>query len=208
MPALGPVSSQDPAIDREGANVIRSATPMQKDPAHWKLAGALTFFPVAAILHHTIFRPHSCILNLLGTDYYPSVVATWVRSDPSPWFALLAAVLLSVLASRGPGFRPWILAFLVAFSPLTIWLWDIPFTGGLVCRTLHDGRSELRSWHFYLLAAAAYFPLAYLFEGRRLGARNRATIGVDSMYPRRPVPYRIPGNDMPALPHNHPPGPA
>jgi hypothetical protein len=138
------------------------------EPSRWSLAGGLTFFPISAILHHLVFRRHSCILNMVGPDYYPSVIVRWAKADPSPWIALAAAIAVSLFASKRSVLRSWIWGFLFAFLPLSVWLWDIPFTGGFVCRTLHDGRSEVRSWHLYLFAAVAVLPLALLFDGRRL----------------------------------------
>jgi hypothetical protein len=137
----------------------------------WKLTAVLTFFPIAAILHNRVFSTHLCILNLIGDDYTPSVLASWLRSDPSPWLALVASVGAYFLGNWKKAIRAWGAAFVVAFLPLSVWLWDIPFTGRVVCRVLHDGRTWLSSRHFYLLGAIAYFPIGY-FLMRRTNKRR------------------------------------
>lgn len=135
-----------------------------------KIVAAVSFFPFGAILHNAIFKPHTCMLNYLeGVDYYPSVVGRWLVSDPSPWLAALAAFIAYFVTRRKPALRPWLAAFVVAFLPLCLWVWDIPATGRVICHVLHDRRTFLTSRHFYLLGALLFVPLGYLFA-RRAGA--------------------------------------
>jgi hypothetical protein len=159
-------------LDRSSAGVhgpssIGALTGLKPPDRSWKMVAVLTFFPVTAILHNAIFKPHRCVLNLVGNDYYPSVLAKWASSDPSPWLAMILTVVTYVVGARKPLFRPLVMAFLIAFLPLAIWVWDIPYTGGIVCRTLHDGKSWLHSRHFYFFGALAYLPILYLVMSRK-----------------------------------------
>jgi len=125
----------------------------------WILVALLTVIPVAAMFHHLVFYRPQCMLNPFGPDYYPEVVANWIRNDPSLPIALLVAVLVWAAGVYRPQIRLWALAFVFAFLPLSIWIWDIPFTGRVICDLMHDGRVPLRTLHLYLLGLVVWFPI-------------------------------------------------
>jgi hypothetical protein len=60
-----------------------------------------------------------------------------------------------------------------AFLPLTLYLWDIPFSGRVICRSLHDAQPVLGGFHMrtaylYAWGAAAYVAtLVYLLSAAR-----------------------------------------
>ena len=52
--------------------------------------------------------------------------------------------------------------FLIAFLPLTIWVWDIPFTSRFICRHFHDNKLlllgySIKSRYFYVIGIVIYF---------------------------------------------------
>jgi hypothetical protein len=120
-----------------------------------------SFFPLTAVFHHAVFYPSSCILNNFGHEYTPAVVMAWLSLDPSPYVALVGALIVFVLAMSYPALRLAVLASLLATIPLTVWIWDIPFTGRIVCRLLHDGRTVISSLDLYLFAAISFAPIWY-----------------------------------------------
>jgi len=119
------------------------------------------FFPLTAILHHAFFYHPTCILNNFGQDYTLSVLALWLSHDPSPYVALLGAMGTFALALYSPTFRLAALAFAIATIPLSMWIWDIPFTGRIICRLGHDGRSPINTHDMYIFAAIAFAPIWY-----------------------------------------------
>jgi hypothetical protein len=109
----------------------------------WGVACFASVIPIAAILHHRIFWKPTCMLNPFGADYTPTIVHSWLLRDPSlPW----AIVLAGLAWSLGRAYSP--LKYLVAptfsaFLPLSLWLWDIPFSGRFICHHFHDNRFQL-----------------------------------------------------------------
>jgi hypothetical protein len=120
-----------------------------------------SFFPLTAVLHHAIFYRPTCILNNFGPEYTLPVVAGWLSSDPSPYLALIGAFAVFALALYYPALRLAVLAALMATLPLTIWIWDIPFTGRIVCQLGHDGRAMINSQDLYIFAAIVFGPIWY-----------------------------------------------
>ena len=130
-----------------------------------RLASALlafgSFFPLTAVLLHAVFFKPTCILNNFGSEYTPDVVMTWLSLDPSPYVALAGSLVVFILATYYPILRLAIVASLIATIPLTVWIWDIPFTGRIICRLGHDGRWPVNSLDLYLFAAISFAPIWY-----------------------------------------------
>ena len=132
----------------------------------WRLGCAALTIPLAAILHQTIFFPQMCMLNTIGRDYTPDVVARWLARDPSLPLAALLAAGFYWLSSRQRWLRRLLVPFLIAFAPLSIWVWDIPFSGRAICAAFHDkqvalpGGGYLRNRHFYMLGVALFAALS------------------------------------------------
>jgi len=114
-------------------------------------------FPFTAVLHHAFFYHPTCMLNNFGADYTLRVVANWLHSDASPYLGLLGAISTFAL----PIFEIAALAFAIVTIPLSLWIWDIPFTGRLICRLGHDGRLTLNTFDLYILAAISFGPIMY-----------------------------------------------
>jgi hypothetical protein len=82
-----------------------------------------------------------------------------------------------VAGLRVPPARFGALAFLVAFAPLSLWIWDVPFAGRPICICCHDGRlilpgvGSVRSKHVYLFCFGVF---AALLIGRWLATRFRS----------------------------------
>jgi hypothetical protein len=152
------------------------------DDRHWWIAtSALLTLPLAAIAHHAVFFSPTCMLQPFdASDYWElSSLASWLSQDPSlPW-AIVMALSIYHVGKPHPAIKLLATSFFVSFLPLAIWIWDIPFTGRVVCEHAHDGKLELlgttvRSGSFYLLGLflfPCFFALA-LHKARQ--ARNIA----------------------------------
>ncbi len=139
----------------------------------WLVVAFLTAIPITAALHHAVFYRPTCILRPFGPDYHAEVVLRWIRNDPSPALAVLAAAAVWAAGLRVPRLRVWAAAFLLAFAPLSIWIWDVPFTGRIVHRLFHDGKVPLHTRHLYLAGVAVWYPAVILLRRmRRTGSRG------------------------------------
>ena len=131
----------------------------------WALICCLNFFPLAAALHNAVFYRPTCMLNPFGHDYASlSVLATWLARDPSVPWAVVGSMLIYWAGLGLPILRMLAAPIFIAFLPLTIWIWDIPFTSRVICASFHDGRLALfgvpiMSRHFYLLGLVTYVVL-------------------------------------------------
>lgn len=140
---------------------------------HWKWATlcALSIVPFAAILHHAIFYPTQCMLNAFGAEYSLAVIKTWLSRDPSILGASLIATGLYRLGLSRSRLRIAMPAFLLAFLPLSIWIWDVPFAGRWICTNFHDlqvhlpGGMPLRTRYLYLVGIVL-FPALHLLMRR------------------------------------------
>ena len=141
----------------------------------WLWISILLTFPLAAILHNGVFYYSNCMLNPFGPSYLDMpTLGRWLSRDPSlPWAIILAA-LIYWQGRRSPALRTAVWPLLICFLPLTIWVWDIPFTERLICRLFHDGRlvvlgTPARSRHLYLLGLVGYalFLLGMAWRSRR-----------------------------------------
>ena len=108
----------------------------------WHAACILLAIPLTAMLHH-LLQGHRCMLETYGTDYNFAALKQLFLRDPSlPW-AIVAMVVAYHLGKAWPLLRQAAAPAFAALLPLTIWLWDIPFSGRFVCHHLHDGRVHL-----------------------------------------------------------------
>ena len=140
----------------------------------WLALCTATVIPVTATLHNGLFYRAMCMLNKLGPDYSLQTISKLLSRDPSlPW----AIVLMTALYAVGKHLS-WIktLAAPIFFSflPISIWVWDIPFSGRTICAHFHDGQFALtkgvalNSKHLYLWGVGAYVIFtAYLIQKRR-----------------------------------------
>ncbi len=106
----------------------------------WRIVCILCFFPLAALLHHGIFYRPTCMLNPFGADYYGSVIWQWLSRDPSVPWAIIFAMGVYFLGNAYKKLRVLFYPIPFAFLPLTLWIWDIPFTGRWICQNFNDGR--------------------------------------------------------------------
>jgi hypothetical protein len=139
----------------------------------WFIVSVLLFIPLTAIFHHAIFYRPTCMLRPFGDDYYPGVVLKWLANDASPYLAVLCSVGIYWAGRSYPKLKPWALAFLISFLPLSLWIWDIPFSGRAVCAHLHDSRVGIHSRHLYALGAALWLPVRWALYSLKAGARRR-----------------------------------
>lgn len=146
------------------------------DRRWWTLTCILLVLPLGAIAHHAVFYHGQCMLNpFKGSDYSdPSTLWAWISRDPSlPWAIVLA--FSTYFVGRSCSMVKLLAAcFLVAFLPLSLWIWDIPFTGRYI-EQFHDSRLQVlgltvMSRHFYELGMLLFAGLA----GLALLKRSRA----------------------------------
>jgi hypothetical protein len=141
----------------------------------WKLLAAALVIPLTAVWHHAVFYSPRCMLNDFGPDYTPDVVATWLARDPSlPW-AMMTALVIYGLGNRWRLVRVLAAPAFLAFLPLAVWIWDIPFTGRIVCDWGHDKKAPLgfvmRTRYLYLAGALIYVVLLGLTLARQAQTR-------------------------------------
>lgn len=147
-----------------------------KDPAlRWKVSAALLVIPFTAVLHHLVFFRGMCMLNKIGDDYTPSVIALWLSRDPSLPVACVLALVLWFAGRKWVWIQDLAIPAIVAGIPLSLWIWDIPLTGRFICDSFHDGRLRLSDgtvvttkW-MYLLSAFLYVLLlgrSWITRGR------------------------------------------
>jgi hypothetical protein len=73
---------------------------------------------------------------------------------------------------RHPELQAFVWPVPFAFAPLSIWIWDIPFTERIVCKIFHDGRFSvlgytLRTTTWYIAGTIAYAGLVFTSYARR-----------------------------------------
>ncbi len=133
----------------------------------WEILCFFCIFPFTAILHHIIFYRNQCILNPFGWEYNFSVIAHWLIRDPSlPW-AIIISALVYFLGRNYSLIKKATFSFFIAFIPITVWLWDIPGTHRIICRTFHDGQYfllgvALNARHLYILGIILW-AIIFLF---------------------------------------------
>lgn len=144
---------------------IATAAPASR--AWWATLSVLLVIPFTAVLHHAVFFRPTCMLNHFNaTDYNLAGLRLWLSGDPSLYVALVAAVLVWFVGRQWEIVRLLAAPFWVSFVPFSLWIWDIPGSGRLICRLCHDGRIVLplldltvRTRHLYLVGMATYAVL-------------------------------------------------
>jgi hypothetical protein len=124
----------------------------------WALTCLFAIIPLTAQLHHGIFYRPRCMLNDFGPDYTLDVVARWIARDPSLAWAMVYAGLLYWLGERFWLARLAAAPFFIAWVPFSLWIWDIPFTGRIICEWGHDKRPlvggfVMRTAYLYIFCA-------------------------------------------------------
>ena len=128
--------------------------------------GALCVFlviPFGAMLHNALFYYPTCMLKPFGEDYYiGSVFFKWLSRDPSlPW-AIVVALCVYHFGKRYQKIKIFAAPIFISFLPLSLWIWDIPFTGRFICDYFHDskvllfGDYPLKSRYFYIIGIITY----------------------------------------------------
>lgn len=145
----------------------------------WLILSALLVIPFTAVIHHAIFYRANCMLNPFGgADYFPSAIYAWLSRDPSlPW-AIVAAISAYFLGKRYRTIKLLAAPIFISFLPVSLWIWDIPFTGRFICDQFHDDKllilgNPMKTRYLYLLGVTIY---ASFFIRMMLG-RNTASSG-------------------------------
>jgi hypothetical protein len=121
----------------------RTLWPFPESRAWWRTVAFLLVLPITAVLHHLVFFRGMCMLNKIGPDYTPHVIALWLSRDPSLPIAILLSVAIWMIGRRWMWVRSVSALALVASVPLVLWIWDIPFTGRIICHSFHDRKLTL-----------------------------------------------------------------
>lgn len=132
------------------------------DNRFWGVFCALLVLPFGAALHHAVFFRPTCMMNNFSMQDYTDVAGLqrWLMADPSLGWAIAMAFTTYHLGRRFDVLRRLAAPINLSFLPLSIWIWDIPFTHRVVCMTGHDGRIALadgmpmRTMYLYFLGAA------------------------------------------------------
>jgi hypothetical protein len=114
-----------------------------------------------------------CIMNKIGPDYTVETIKRWLSIDPSLPLAVAFALVALVAGMRWTWVRSIVAPAIVASIPLVVWIWDIPFTGRIICDSFHDGRLRIGStrittpWVYCLSAVLYVFLMIRKFTGRQ-----------------------------------------
>jgi len=145
----------------------------QKSQTAWRRTCALLVLPGAAVLHHALFFPRTCMwVPFEGDDSRAADVRRLVCEDGSLSWAIALAAGTYRLGEWRPGMRRLFTPLVPGLLPVTLWLWDLPFTRRALCEHLHDGKltvsgHSVRTAHVYVLSAGLY--VALLARGWRRG---------------------------------------
>lgn len=153
------------------------------DQNWWRAVCILLVFPLAAAAHNAVFYYPSCMLapfvKPYQGDYTLDIVAAWLSRDPSlPWAMATAMAAYYIGRNSNVEFKLIIASVAVAFLPLAVWIWDIPFTGRIVCHAAHDQRLQIfgtavMSRHFYAIGLIGTIVLSWIsiLRARKSGQR-------------------------------------
>jgi len=147
---------------------------------HWRLICGLNVFPLTAAFHNPVFYRPTCMLNNFGLEYDLPTIGAWLARDPSlPW-ALFVSLCVYLTGLRIPLIQTLAAPVSLAFLPLTIWIWDIPFTGRIVCHSFHDsklviGGSPVHTRHLYELSLVLYVVLLAFLVWSSVRSGHRVT---------------------------------
>ena len=155
--------------------------------AWWGTLCVLLVIPFTAGLHRAVCFRATCMLNhFKATDDILGGLRLGRAGDPSLYVALVMAVLVWFAGRRLEFVRLLAAPFWVSFLPFSIWIWDIPGSGRLICKLCHDGRVVLplldltvRTRHLYLVGMVAYAVLSGLtfLAWRQFSGRGQTTAG-------------------------------
>jgi hypothetical protein len=174
--------------------------PVPLEGVAWALGCLLLVFPLTAMLHHLVFFPEQCMLNAFGPDYDLHTIGHLLARDPSlPW-ALAACSLFWSVGARWPWLRQSAAPIFFAFLPLTVYLWDIPFTGRVICDRLHDSQPIFGGFHLRSLHLYAWGGVATLVLIGRIAVREQAVPGALALRRRLgALGRRSPTVELPSL---------
>jgi hypothetical protein len=142
---------------------------------------ALLVLPITAVLHHLVFFRGMCMLNKIGDDYTLTTVRRWLSIDPSLPLGIAIALVILVAGLYWKWVRTLAAPGVIATIPLVLWVWDIPFTGRIICDSFHDGRlrigdSTVVTTAWVYIASAIVYVLLLLYRERKSPAINPATM--------------------------------
>jgi hypothetical protein len=139
----------------------------------WSMLCALLLIPATAVAHHLVFFPHKCMLEGFGDDYTARAVADWLSHDPSLLCAAVAVFALYYLGRHRPWVRRVAAPAFISTLPVSIWIWDIPFSHRSICSHFHDGRLSIllgvpvSTKSLYMLSATVYAAILLIANLRR-----------------------------------------
>jgi hypothetical protein len=150
----------------------------------WSAMCGMLVFPLAAAFHHLVFHPYTCMLNNFGAIDYTDLagVIRWLKGDPSLPLAIVCATLLFYAQRFWPKVKTHVASILPSFLLFSIYIWDIPFSNRVICRTFHDNREvwglTFRTTYFYLFGIVSYFTLLYV--KRSVPSSENKVVGRDN----------------------------
>jgi hypothetical protein len=108
-----------------------------------------------------------------AADYTPSQVVRWLSLDPSLPVTIVLMIIVYLLGNRLRAIRLLAAPVFISFLPLSLWIWDIPFTGRYICNHFHDDRLMImdgfpvKTRYFYLIGLAVYLSFtAHLIRSK------------------------------------------
>jgi len=145
----------------------RAASPSRR----WLRTCRLLVVPYTAVLHHALFFPGTCLwVPFEATPHRTTDLRRFVREDGSLVWSIALAAATYRLGQRRPKVQRLFGPLVTGLLPLSLWIWDVPFSERAMCRYLHDGKLSIkgcpvRTAHIYSLSAILYMVL--LVAGNR-----------------------------------------
>lgn len=165
----------------------------------WRTICLLSILPVAAAFHNVVLPASrsTCMLNPLHvTDWSLDMISLWLSQDPSLPLAMATMAIVYGVGLHVGLMRALVAPGFVCSLMYSLWVWDIPFTGRGICRTIHDNRVML--WEgqplnsrVVILASAGLYLLALpavLARFRWFAAPARNPVSVPDTAAALPAP--------------------
>ena len=146
---------------------------------HWLVACFFCIFPFTALLHNIIFYSHTCILDITGqNDYSLLAIWKWSSIDPSLPIAIILVFVIYCIGKDYNHLQLFIYPIPVAFLLYTLYIWDIPFTGRIICRKFHDGHfllftgTPLKVRYLLFFSLLLYFVIEYFMLSKKISKKR------------------------------------
>lgn len=168
----------------------------------WRTICLLSILPVAAAFHNVVLPASrsTCMLNPLHVpDWSLDMMYLWLSMDPSLLLAMVVMASVYTVGLHVGLMRALVAPGFICSLMYSLWIWDIPFTGRVICHTIHDNRvmlwegQPLNSRVVILASGALYLiTLPAVLHGFKLfDAPARTSVSKPATAAALPVPAQV-----------------